>query len=985
MGRSRSYPTGLLASFFLIFLACLLIAPFLRAAEFFQAGKIDHGETYHRARKYFNEGKKEEARKLLRSLLKQQPDTSVARNAHYLLGKIIYQQGNAPLAAVKQFYRVYSQYPRSNLTDDALYFIAEIFIDQLDQPETAIPYLKAIKDNFSEADYHEEAVNRLESLLEDEAVQPRSYTLDNIPPPAIKLNFEKIELKDFISTYADLTGKNFMYRPSINGKVTLLGKQPIPVHDLFDVFIQVLEARGYTAVKEGGTYKVKRIKNARREGVPFGQAKSGLETRFYSLDGLPWNDLKSILSSFLPNYYQYNYLTDLDKIMITGRPDKLKETRKLLAGLKAMNAPPAGKKIISYSPKYVDVGKLAGELKNMLKDFLNQRSFQFIRMDNTNRLYVIVAEEKADFVRKMCKRLDKDIVDRLRIKVFRLEHASVSQVADRIKKMLAVLPGGFAGNKVRLVPDKRQKAIVVSSISQRIFKMISRLISQLDKPTPEAPKGIEVFKLKYSQPKEVVGQLRDLLLALPENYSKNDFKLIPDNRRQAVVASANSTEIFSVIERMLKHLDQKSPSRPENIRIFHLDHARVEAMAKIVNQIKEVLPGHVPESKIKVIADQRQQAIVVSAESRKVFPIVERIINELDKESTRQPNRHHVYKVHNISAGPLAEKLQFLFKGEDSKSDLRVTADEQTNSLIVSAPPDEFSTIKKMIKKLDSPKQQILVDVYIVEASADKTRQLGIQWGAEGEVTVSGSGRQAAIGTNLGLGSKDNLFGFNAGILSENKKTLLSVLHAYKTDEDFNILSTTHLMANENEKASISVGDVVPILKDSQVTEGGSLNKTYSFENVGIDLQMTPTLSGDSTVSLDINQKIEELQSSGDNKVFGAPTRKSRDVQTTVTVPDNITLVLGGVLKTKQNNTNNSVPYLSAIPGLGYLFASSSDVRERRNLLIFLTPHILRSGEEAAAITRQMRQEAGGTHPLKVSPKEFLQQQKISDSPAQND
>ncbi len=288
-----------------------------------------------------------------------------------------------------------------------------------------------------------------------------------------------------------------------------------------------------------------------------------------------------------------------------------------------------------------------------------------------------------------------------------------------------------------------------------------------------------------------------------------------------------------------------------------------------------------------------------------------------------------------------------------------MTSDEQTNSLIVSAPENEYAEIQRIIEKLDAPKEQVMIDAFIVEASTERVRELGIEWGSRGSI----DGRDLRLGTQFGQGAglpltaAPALQGLNAGLLNRAGNRLLSTLHALDRHDDFEILSTAHLVSNENEEASLSVGEIIPILTDSQTTPEGAVNQSFDFENVGIDLEMVPNLSAEDAVTLDISQKIQEIEQTTTGGVVGTPTRRNRDIQTTVAVPDGLTLVLGGVIRTTTSNSEQRVPVLGEVPLLQYLFQAQSRTRQRTNLLVFLRPKVLQDRSALRDATERLKQE----------------------------
>jgi len=860
----------------------------LLAAASFAAGapsSLTLEEMYDRGKEHYYAREHSRARKLFRAVLERsETDDDLRRRAHYFLGRILKDNQSQPIRALKHFYRVYHDHPPDNLTDDALFFIAEILIRQMEQPEMALPYLKAVDVHFPEGDYHDRAVEQLRRIQEERDVRAETYSLEELPRPKIKLNFEKVDIKDFVSTYAELSGKNFMYAPDIQGSVTIVSREGVPIHDLFDVFLSVLKTRGYTATREGPIYRVQRTREALEGGVGVrADAQTGLRSRLYRLGDLPKQDLQRVLESILPSNHGIVFLDEMNRVLISTSPTHLEEVDRMLTGLKAMGLPADRKRIVRYDPRFATAERLRRRMEDFLPDFMDEEDFRVVADQRANRLYLAVSKDRVEFVRRLARRFDQDLMDRLQVKVFRLQHTDEEEVARKLREILGVLPQDYTSRHIKIVPDDRQKAVVVSADSPRAFTIVKRVIQDLDRRRVEAP---------------------------------------------------------------------------NNVRVYRLEHADEQDVAATLQELVGVLPGQFPEGEIKILPDERQGAIVVSAESKRVFETVERVIGQLDRKSTRTPKKHHVYKVRNSSAGPLAEKLNFLFEDREGET-IRVTADEQTNSLIVSAPESEYGEIRRIIRKLDSPKEQIMIDAFIVEASADRVRELGIEWGAEGSV----EGRELRLGTQFGQGAglpltaAPALQGLNAGLLNQAGTRLLSTLHALARHDDFKILSTAHLVANENEEATLSVGEIVPILTDSQTTPEGAVNQSFDFENVGIDLEMIPNLSAKDAVTLDISQQIQEIEQTTTGGVVGTPTRRNRDIQTTVAVPDGLTLVLGGVIRTTSSDNKQSVPVLGDLPVLRYLFQARSKSRQRTNLLVFLRPKVLKTRQDLRDATERLKKE----------------------------
>jgi len=179
------------------------------------------------------------------------------------------------------------------------------------------------------------------------------------------------------------------------------------------------------------------------------------------------------------------------------------------------------------------------------------------------------------------------------------------------------------------------------------------------------------------------------------------------------------------------------------------------------------------------------------------------------------------------------------------------------------------------------------------------------------------------------------------------------IIQAYQSTSGFNILSTPQILTLDNQEAKILVGSNVPFITSSRVTEQDTVVRSYEYRDVGIELTITPHIGKQNLVRLDIHQKVESLvPSTGE-----APTTTKREAETTVSVEDGSTIVIGGLIRDDKTEVLHKVPLLGDIPILGLLFRRREVTSERRNLLIFITPHIIREKARIEEITRQ-RQES---------------------------
>ena len=309
----------------------------------------------------------------------------------------------------------------------------------------------------------------------------------------------------------------------------------------------------------------------------------------------------------------------------------------------------------------------------------------------------------------------------------------------------------------------------------------------------------------------------------------------------------------------------------------------------------------------------------------------------------------------------------------------QIQADPSTNSLIITAPEPQYRQLRAVIDKLDGRRAQVLVESLIVEVSASKLAEFGIQWqsilGKEGDGTIG------AIGNNSGLAG-GNILSIAAGIAAKDPTVLgalgtglnlalapringqyyLGALANFlQNSGDANVLSTPNLMTLDNEEARIVIGNNVPFPTGSYANTGGNGGAVNPFttverKDVGLMLRVRPQINENGTVKLAIYQEVSKIEGSMLKDPNG-PTTSKRSIESNVLVEDGNIIVLGGLLEDSYQQGEDKVPLLGDIPYVGNLFRSESRSRKKTNLMVFLRPVVVRDAQ-ASDTLMQDRYEA---------------------------
>jgi len=516
-------------------------------------------------------------------------------------------------------------------------------------------------------------------------------------------------------------------------------------------------------------------------------------------------------------------------------------------------------------------------------------------------------------------------------------------------------------------------------------------------------------------------ELRDLIRFVSNVMGKNF--LFDENvvrGKITVLSPRNLTkdEAFRVFESVMNYYGFALVPTPEAIKIVRAADARGMALEKFDKlRIGDLPPqdrfityvhnldyleanGTVGVLKPMMAKDSHIAAIpstnsLIMIDTAANIQRIKNILVDIDIPISRQLGTLRVYNVQHTNSADLAKTVQSLLtqdkKGQAAKERVFVTAYGSTNSLLISAPPEDMLEIERIIKELDTLRPQVLVEAAIIEISTAKGEEFGVEWfgavkthsdptrGVAGGFQRQGDGGILSLGSallgNLGdtpagtaaaLGALQT--GFNIAVIGgdityNGKKYpgLGAFIHALSSRDGVNILSTPQLLTVNNEEAEIIVGENVPYLTSSRLDTAG--NPTYSFEyrDVGVKLKIKPQINKDGFVSLNLYQEVSKVTSSttasGLTSSVPAPTTLKRSTKTTVVVKDSQTVVISGLIKDDSTETQQGIPLLSSLPILGHLFGYRKKVYDKTNLLVFLTPRIVYTSESLDEISREKQQE----------------------------
>jgi general secretion pathway protein D len=523
-----------------------------------------------------------------------------------------------------------------------------------------------------------------------------------------------------------------------------------------------------------------------------------------------------------------------------------------------------------------------------------------------------------------------------------------------------------SGDVIKIVPDANARQMPANDLPSSINSKSDEVVTQV----------IQVRNINAAQ---LVPVLRPLI---PQN---GHLVAYPASNMLIVSDRANN---ISRIMRIVHRLDQAGD---EEIEIVRLENASASEIVRVVNALSQGAQqqGEAPGMTAKLVADDRTNSILISGEKSqrlRLKALVTHLDTPLESGGDTQV-RYLNYADAEQIAGKLKEQVTGITQaapgapgaagapaGPAAAQDRNTTiwADKQTNALVVTAAPKMMRQIMSVVDKLDIRRAQVHLEAILVEITTTRAAELGVNWAVyseeEGSTIPIGTFNQPVGQASIGsiaaaIQDPDTLattglptgLTLGAGMIRDGGINFAVLLRALRNDGTSNILQTPSITTLDNEEAEIKVAQEVPFITGQYTNTGntnqGSVNpfQTIQREEVGNILKITPQINEGTAVQL----KIEQENSGITQGVQGAVDliTNKRTISTTVLVEDGGMIVLGGLITDTALESESRVPILGSIPIIGELFKTRSGSKEKRNLMVFIRPTILRDGIDAAIET----------------------------------
>ncbi len=491
------------------------------------------------------------------------------------------------------------------------------------------------------------------------------------------------------------------------------------------------------------------------------------------------------------------------------------------------------------------------------------------------------------------------------LNVIRLRYLMAEYAVKALRPMLS--PGAF------IAAEPSINAILISDTRENVSKL-KQLLELMDVPVFKKVYW-RLFTLKNSEVTELAEDLKKIFheksVYVPPGFDPDGIQFVPLKTINSVLVITRWEEVLELADTWIKKLDQGSLDQGIQVHVYFVQNGKAKDLAQILQQIYQ------GEAK-----DKRKSIIVRRTQTKK-----------------KQP------KSTSIVSGELTNNVEII-------------PDEVNNALIIKANGRDYAIIARVIKQIDVLPREVLIDTLILEVSLKDQLEYGVEWYfSHNGISIDGKRYNAdaalsdgtTIAPNTPLGEGLNGFSYSLFNSVGDLRALIRTI-ADKTDVD--ILSAPNILALDNQEAHIEAGDDVPTLTGTTTTTGGTVTQSVEYRNAGIILNVKPYINDNGLVRLEVSQEVSQVENETTGGIT-SPRFTTRKAKTTLVVRDGQTILMGGLMQTTRSRITTGIPFLKDLPLLGWIFGSRHYQTEKKELLIAITPHVIKTKAQADAMTRE--------------------------------
>ena len=813
-------------------------------------------------------------------------------------------------------------------------------------------------------------------------------------------------LKEFIKIISEHTGTVFVYEEkNMRGQMSITAPRNFKVsaEDAFYFFEKILASQGLAMVRKKGSKVVEILTaaDARFSRLPISKdgGKVNAKGGNYVMRLIPIRhaDLKGIQSTLQPIFSKTGVLLvyePMNMLIVIDVESNVSRIVQLIDMLD-ISQPEGVEQIVTLLQivhnDVTEIHKTVSELFSNIVLNGKPPKFKLLIEARLNSLFIVANRETTAEIIELIEQVDVP-VEGATTTIHELQY---SDAAKLIPLITTVFP---KTSSIKILPFAPFNALIIIANPVTTQQIID-LVDQLD--IPRGNRQIKLHTLQYASATTLAPLLSKIFadkIVAGKGEGKtatgSAVKIIAEPRLNALIIIADRLATDRVLQLIAKLDTVQGTSGETQLKLVALEYTSAKRMAVLLSKIfsDSVVAGKgegktAKASPVKIIEEERLNSLIIIAGRLEIEQILS-LIKKLDvfQESGKIKSNFKLYHLKHAVAKDMAVILkevtgritevarkdekpkpeaQNQSKTVDSggQTDISISADEATNSLLIFAPSDAFTTLDQIIIELDVPRMQVYVEALVMEVTLSKSLDLGINWKASG---LTSGGRVLTGGFPGGGGFTGDSARITAdsstiGVLNGNTISIGgneffsfgAFVKAVQNNNDVNVLANPQLMIinnpQEGEIPNINVVSVVPVSPKTVTSASNITTKEYQYKEVGIKLEIRPQISGENSIRLDIAQESSDVVNPGAEAI----TIFKRTIKTSVIAEDGEIIVLGGLIKEKVARNQDKIPGLGDLPLIGWLFRSKSDLFEKINLLIFIRPTIIRTNKDLEKVNQR--------------------------------
>lgn len=502
--------------------------------------------------------------------------------------------------------------------------------------------------------------------------------------------------------------------------------------------------------------------------------------------------------------------------------------------------------------------------------------------------------------------------DGMILQVIPLQYVSVNEVSKLIKPFVS-------GNGL-IVSDAKTDLLLIMDNAENMPKIVA--LTRLFDADVFGRLSHKFYTLKYADAEEIASLIANILGI---KSGSDAYRFVPIQRLNTLIVISNGKRSFEKIDLLIQQLDTANDQSSPQIYVYYVKNGEASDLAQLLGSVFTESKSSSGSAMKKVPAEQKSKEAGGTGRPKTLFP-----------ENASQVSEQQNSALTGVSlSGSLT-------------GDINITPDTIRNALIVKALPADYRTISQILEKIDILPRQVLIEVVIAEIRLDDSNKLGIEWAFDSE-------GNSTDGTFSGSLSGDAGLTFKLGISDK----IDASLSAFAENQNVNIISTPRILASDNKEAKINVSTQIPVATSSYNYNGdndGVLETSIEYKDTGVILSVTPRINDRGLVSMEISQEVSD--SAGGVTVGGElyPSFNERKIETSLTVKNGQTIVIGGLMRESEEKTKSGLPGLATLPVVGFLFGKDDRSTEKSELILLITPRVMSNLGEVDAVTHEFKE-----------------------------